>query len=357
MSRTFYLDKAQTQQFTLPCEDYDTGTYTQVALAEEREDPEFSEFHSAEASGAIRTFYCPFDKRFLVIENLLGFAKVVDGAPIGGFNGKHIHRVNPYGYDMGKGTGASNWWVYATKVQVAPDGEKLNSFDAGVGAIAYYPFTDYAKLIVHFAAQDFSYFSDGDVFDSGSGGSGVAVYREWFRNARIIQKPAGQFFQYPAESLKEVDYPAAGQSKPMNFKPSVIDNVADFWVQILDLPYDPIKQIYICFGKTNSYAVFNTPDNPAGQPAESLHFVAADITPKPRRCSRKYWDINLGFKKVYNRDELGFAVGVNYIRDVVDVAGVRRLRFFRVSQDGTNTLTGENPMIQLEDFRKIFWIP
>lgn len=344
---------------TLSCENYWTGTSSNVSYAEERE-IDIVEQHAPEGSGCQRIFYCNWDDRSLFVHNLLGFAKVAtwpSGDAGGEWNKRYVHRVLPQGYHMGWKDESSVYsnWVYATRATVQPYGEKRKN-------VATYdtPDAEYARVTVQYAALDYSLFSDATIryASSGTDGNlGVATMAEWKRYCRIVQKPATQFFQYPQQALKLVDWPTAGQSKGINFYPSVLDNIADFLVYIKDLPYDPIAGLFECFGKLNKFSMFETPDNPNGQPAESLHLVAADITRLPMRMGVKYWDLMLGFRKNYNRDQDGLQVGHNYVRDLITVSGVQKLRLFRVSSDGTNSLTAGNPMIDVEDFRKIFWIP
>lgn len=344
---------------TLSCENYWTGSSSDISYAEEREE-DIIEQHAPEASGCQRVFYCNWSERSLFVHNLLGFAKVAtwpDGDAGGGWNKRYIHRVLPKGYHMGwkNAEDAFTDWVYATRATVQPWGEKRKNV-----ATYFTPDAEYARITVQFAALDYALFSDATIryVSSGSEGNlGVATMAEWKRFARIVQKPATQFFQYPMQALKLVDNPIVGQSKPINFYPSVLDNVADFLVYIKDLPFDPIAGVFTCFGKLNKFSMFETPDNPNGQPPESLHLIGADITRLPMRMGVKYWDLMLGFRKCYNRDQDGLQVGHNYVRDLIDVGGVKKLRLFRTSNDGTHDLTTDNPMIGVEDYRKIFWIP
>lgn len=376
MGRYYKLDVDHANSFSISCEYEDGSTITQF-LSEERSHPDLTEIHSPEASGAQRVFYCNWGARFEVVRNMLGFAVVKQKAgsfpDATGWNGKYVHRRLPMGYGLGRSlTDATKDWVYATRATVAPNGQKSNYYADG----RYLPSAPYARVEIQFSAPDYKILEDSEVaFTGSSGGGAVSCGQEWMRYARITQKPASQFFQYPGHALKLVDYPtaAAPTKKALHFWPPIIDNVADLWLEVFDLPYDPTPAIYHCYGKINATTIFVTPDMPLGHPPETLHFVAADITRQVPRCGQMYWSMKLGFKKVFNRDltvplEVGadpndpasYLIqyrGHNYVRDLVFVdLNTRALRFFRVSQDGTASTAGENPMIGLENFGKLFWI-
>lgn len=344
---------------TLAGENYYDGSAQNISYAEER-DEDIIEIFTPEGSGCKRIFYTAWADRFKFIHNMVGFAKVKENYGGGsfpdafGWNGKYVHRVLPQGYHMGqKDSSDASFvnWVYATRATAYPYGTKSKNETTN-----YTPVAEYARIVVDYAALDYELKTDAEIAYAGSV-TGASGFQEWLRYCRIVQKPAAQYFQYPQHALKLVDNPSAGQSKPITFYPSVIDAVGDFLVYIKDLPYDPITGILTCFGKVNKYNIFATPDNISGQPAETLHFIAADITRLPRRMGQKYWDVMLGFKKCNNKDENGAQVNHNYVRDLITVGGVQKLRFFRVSNDGTSNTSGDNPMIGLEDFQKIFWIP
>lgn len=376
MGRYYKLDVDHTNAFQIVCENEDATTTTHN-LIEERSNPDLSEIHSPEASGATRTFYCDFGHRFEIVRNMLGFAVVKQTAgsfpDVTGWNGKYVHRRLPMAYGAGRSlTDASKDWMYATRAAVQPWDQKQNYFSSG----RYLPVASTARIEVQFSAPDYKLLEDASVaFEGSSGGGAVSCGQEWMRYTRFMQKPASQFFQYPGHALKLVDYPtaAAPTKKQLHFWPPIIDNVADFWIEIHDLPYDPTPAIYHCFGKINKTTIFITTDMPLGHPPETLHFVAADIVRQPPKFAQVYWSMKLGFKKVFNRDltvaldpeadpndPASFFVqyrGHNYIRDLVDIGGgVKALRFFRVSRDGTSDTSGENPMIGLENFGKLFWI-
>jgi len=371
-------------QQSLTCENYTTGASYSIAYSEERSDPELVEQFSPEGSGCTRTFLVAWADRFNFIENMVGFAKInaagtngvsADGYGTPGtttYDGRHVHRKLPVGYHMGLVDGSTPPvpidWVHAVRAVAMPDGAKSN--DGAPSLSVNRPKGTYAKILVSFAALDYDLYSDAEVYNGGgSAGSGtIGCCREWLRYARIVQKPASIFFQYPSEALKIVGYPTTGQEGgPLGTvqyeqKPSVLDNIADFWLYIYDLPYDPIAAINLCFGRVNSNAIFPTPDYTAGQPKETLHFVSADIVRQPLRMGRRYWNVQYGFRKVHNIDNsptgAGAVVGHNYVRKTVkDAAGVTRLRLYRTSADGTTSVVAGNPLIDLVDFRKLFWIP
>lgn len=353
---------------TYPGENYYTGAAQNIAYAEERADElDIIEEESPEASGCQRVYYCAWADRFKFRQNLVGYAKVKTGWAGGsypdatGWNGKYTHRVLPHGYHMGQKNEADDAfvdWVYAIRTRTQAYGTKEAN-----DTTAFTPKAEYARITVQYAALDYDLVSDAGVaYIAGGTGSKASTFQEWLRYCRIVQKPTAQFFQYPQQALKLADYPnpsppPATTSKGINFYPAVLDNIADFLVYIKDLPYDPIQGLYVCFGKLNMFSIFATPDNPSGQPPESLHLVGADITRLPRRNGQRYWDLMLGFRKSYNRDHTGAQVGHNYVRDLVTVGGVQKLRFFYVSNDGTTNPVADNPMIGLEDMSKIFWIP
>lgn len=347
---------------TLTCESYDDGTSYTIAFDEERSDPEMVEQFSPEGSGAVRTFYTAWTDRFNFIENMFGFAKVnpagTDGINVdGSFNGKHIHRKAPVGYHMGKlsSSNPSNW-TYATRATVSPDGGKKNITQ---GSVSKLPGADYAKITITYSSLDYDVeYTDLNVKSTGSGGA-VTFLQEWWRYGRVLQKPASIFFQYPLNSLKMVDNPTAGSTKPVPFGQNILDNIADFWVYLYNIPYDPIVGVNEVFGGVNKYPIFITPDFSTGQPAESLHFIAADIVRLPLQCGRRYWNLQLGFRKVFNKDYDGTTFrGHNYIRDVYQVNNnVAQLRFYRVASDPANPTAVGSSMIPIVDFGKLFWIP
>ena len=357
-------------QQTLACERYSDGATVNVSYSEERSSPAIVEQHAAEGSGAVRTFYTAWNDRFIFIENLLGFAKTATWSgswpDATGWNGMYIHRSLPkLGYSMGQfdSGGEPVEWVYPVRVMVTTDGQVFN----GTSPLSvYYPSATYAKITVTYGSLEYDLATDASIkYTGGSAGANVNGMLEWKRYTRIIQKPASIFFQYPQQCLQSVDYPSTGQSAPLPQPVNVLDNIADFWVYVNELPYDPIVGVNQCFGKVNRYAAFPTTDYPAGQPAETLHLVAADIVRLPLKCGRRYWNLQLGFRKVFNRAISGggsgggpvteSVVGHNYIRRSAPDGSFKSLRFYRVSVDGTSSLTLGNPMLDVEDFTKLFW--
>lgn len=348
-------------QFSLNCEKYSDGSTVAVSYSEERSDPAIVEQHAPEGSGAVRTFYTAWNDRAIFIENLLGFAKTAQWAgsfpDASGWNGKYIHRCLPkLGYNMGLFTdaGEPTEWVYPVRALVVGDGQPYNG---DTPAHAYYPAASYAKITVTYAALDYDLVSDADVKYTGGSAPPLPVngMKEWLRYARIIQKPASIFFQFPQQCLQVVDYPTAPLKGPVSQPINILDNIADFWVYINEIPYDPIVGVNECFGKLNQFAAFPTTDFPTGQPAESLHFVAADIVRLPLKCGRRYWNLQLGFRKVFNKKTDGTVVGHNFIRVADQTGNVKSLRFYRVSVDGTASMTAGNPMIDVVDYMKLFW--
>lgn len=369
---------------TLVGEKYSDGTVLNIPYSEERSDPELIEQFSPEGSGCTRTFYCAWENRFNFIENMVGFAKinpagtngvVADGYGVPGtttYDGRHVHRKLPVGYHMGFTDTSTppvpQNWVHAVRAVALPDGAKSNDMPPNISE--YRPKSGYAKILVTFAALDYDLYSDAEVYNGGgSAGPGtIGCCREWLRYARIVQKPASIFYRNEFQYLKLVGYPAGNKeggalgSIDYNKHPVILDNISDFWLYVYDLPYDPIAAINLCFGRVNSTAIFPTPDFTEGQKPETLQLVSADITRLPLRCGRRYWNVQYGFRKVYNIDNsplgAGAVVGHNYQRQVVtDAGGVLRVRLYRACSDPANPTAINSAMIDLVDFRKLFWIP
>lgn len=349
---------------TLTCESYDDGTSYTIGYDEERSDPEIVEQFSPEGSGAVRTFYCAWTNRFNFVENMCGFSKVNPSGTNGissdgtGFNGRHIHRKAPVGYHMGKlSSGNPSNWVYATRATIVPDGGKKNITQ---GSASNLPGADYAKITITYSALDYDVENtDSSILFTGSSGAGtVSFLKEWLRYGRIVQKPASLFFQFPLNSLYTVDNPAPGTNKIVPTGQNILDNIADFWVYLYDLPYDPIVGVNECFGGVNKFAIFATPDFTDGQPAESLHLIAADIVRLPLRYGRRYWNLQLGFRKVFNKDYDGTTFrGHNYLRDVYRIDNnTTQLRFYRACTNPASPTAVGSSMIPIVDFAKIFWI-
>lgn len=356
---------------TLVGEKYSDGAALSIPYAEERSDPDVIEQGSPEGSGTTRTFYCKWGARFSFIDNMIGFAKVnpagTDGvASTATFNGKHIHRKLPFGYHMGQysaygpdGVGSGNFsnWVYATRYVCVPDGAKANDAD---GAAVYEPKAEYAKVMITFTALEYDIgTTDAAIYQTGASPSGpytVDGMKEWQRYTRIMQKPTSQFYQFPGNCLRLVNYPAAPHILDRIRPQEVLEASADLWLYCFDLPFDPIQGIRRVFGKVNQYPCFPTVDNVNGQPAESLHFVAAEIQQLPVRMGRKYWNCQLGFRKTMHQDTTGVVRGWNFVRYPVADGDHFSLRLFRASADGTSALTAGNPLYDVEDFLKIWWI-
>lgn len=358
-------------QLTLTGEKYSDGSTINIAYAEERSDPDLIEQFSPEGSGCTRTFYCKWNARFAFIDSVLGFAKVNESGTDGvsstaTFNGKHIHRRLPIGYHMGcttvigsDGVGSGDYsnWVYATRAVAMPDGEKTNDAD---GSLTYSPKSDWAKILVTFTALEYDIGgADSAIYQTGASPSGPYIVdgmREWERFTRPIQKPTSQFYQFPGHCLKLIDYPSAGQTLGPIRPQEVLEESADFWLYCYDLPMDPIQGIRRVFGRVNKFACFPTADNTAGQPAETLHFVAADIQRLPLRMGRKYWNCQLGFRKTMHKDTTDTVRGWNHVRYASPDGNHFSLRLFRASADGTSSLAAGNPLYDVDDFLKIWWI-